>query len=102
MSFKPYFKYGVMENICRGFLVGAVFGMCVGAIVVAKNKKLAGKIREGVTTAEEKLQEAKESLIEKMQSSEEKCVCDCDGNGTNAQNFETFSDKNNFNKKSKN
>ena len=91
-----------MENICRGFLVGAVFGMCVGAIVVAKNKKLAGKIREGVTTAEEKLQEAKDSLMEKMQKSEENCVCDCGENGTNAQNFETFDDRNNFNKKSKN
>ena len=56
-----------MENFCKGLVFGAVVGMCVGGIVVAKNKKLASKIKEGVCTASEKLEEAKEALIEKFE-----------------------------------
>ena len=56
-----------MENFCKGLVFGAVVGMCVGGIVVAKNKKLASKIKEGVCTASEKLEEAKGAIMEKFE-----------------------------------
>ena len=48
-----------MKDFIKGLAFGAVVGMAVGAVVVAKNKKLASKIKEGMSTAEEKLKEAK-------------------------------------------
>lgn len=88
-----------MENFCKGVAFGAIFGMCVGGIIVAKNKKLANTIKEKVMTAEDKLQEAKQSLMDKIQSDDDKCEnFEC---GENRQFKEFFDEKSNFNKKSK-
>ncbi len=62
-----------MEKFCTGMGWGLAVGMVVGAIVVAKNRKLAIKIKDGLGTVEEKLEEAKETLAEKLQESE--CCC---------------------------
>ena len=56
-----------MENFCRGLVFGAVVGMCVGGIVVAKNRKLASKVKECVCTTSEKLEEVKDSIMEKFE-----------------------------------
>lgn len=90
-----------MENFCKGLIWGGIIGMCVGGVIVAKNKKLAGKIREKMSTAEEKLNEAKDNLVEKLQE------CDCgDSNNKNCCDDSkmqgTLSESTNFNKKSKN
>ena len=63
-----------MENFCRGACWGMVAGIVVGGIIVAKNKKLACKIREGLSTAEDKIEEVKDSIVEKMQENETNCV----------------------------
>ena len=93
-----------MKDFIKGLAFGAAAGMVVGAIVVAKNKKLASKIKEGMSTAEEKLKEAKTNLEEKLES----CNCEgesqnenCDCNGEDCDCTETFSQKD-LNKKSKN
>ncbi len=91
-----------MKDFIKGLAFGAVVGMAVGAVVVAKNKKLASKIKEGMSTAEEKLKEAKTNLEEKLGE------CDCNENGdeycdclNESNNEMNFSDKEK-NKKSKN
>ena len=65
-------KEANMKEFLKGAMLGMVAGVCVGAIVVAKNKKLAGKLKSGLDTAETKLKEAKEDLKEKLE------CCDCD------------------------
>ncbi len=62
-----------MENFCKGMLWGVVLGTCVGAIVVAKNKKLSQKLNKGIEIAEEKIIETKEALEEKLNDG----VCNC-------------------------
>ncbi len=56
-----------MENLCKGIFIGLTVGMVVGGIYVAKNKKLATKIRSGLTGASEKFEEAKEMIGEKLE-----------------------------------
>ena len=46
-----------MEDFIKGSLMGIAAGMIIGGIVVAKNKKLASKIRDGLNKAEDKIQE---------------------------------------------
>lgn len=70
-----------MEEFLKGVMLGAVVGACVASVVVAKNKKLSGKIREGINTASEKLSEAKETLIDKMQECEFAPVHESEGCG---------------------
>lgn len=74
-----------MEDFIKGSLMGIAAGMIIGGIVVAKNKKLASKIRDGLNKAEDKIQEVKEDLQEKMEEND--CIfasnnknepCDCD------------------------
>ena len=87
-----------MENFCNGMMWGLAVGAVVGSIVVAKNKNLASKIRKGLGIAEEKMQEAKEFVEEKVE--EIKCECkeaDICGSKSDAG----FQDKD-LNKKSKN
>lgn len=91
-----------MEEFLKGAMLGMVAGVCVGAVIVAKNKKLANKLKNGLTTAEEKLKEAKEDLQEKLESKE----CDCDDydcrNGEfNSKNCSNLESKD-FSKKTKN
>ena len=91
-----------MENFCKGLVFGAVVGMCVGGIIVAKNKKLANKIKDGVCTASEKLEEAKDAIIEKFEEKsrkEKKSNCEyCD----EKSNDESESSKKDQDKKFKN
>ena len=96
-----------MENFCKGVVFGMLAGACVGAIVVAKNKKLSNKIKEGLVTAEGKIKEIKDSLEDKMND----CACGQDS-GCASRNYDNcYSDnserntdlvKNNFSKKNKN
>ena len=67
-----------MEDFLKGLVWGAGIGMIVAASVVAKNKKLAAKIRNGMDMAEEKIIEAKEVIEEKLEEDKEKY---CDKNG---------------------
>lgn len=59
-----------MENLCKGAILGFAMGLVVGGIVVAKNKKLATKIKDGTKIAETKIEEAKDMFKEKMESGE--------------------------------
>lgn len=60
-----------MGDFCKGAAFGLMAGMAIGAIVVAKNKKLAGKIKTGMEQAETKICEAKQMIEEKVQQAEE-------------------------------
>lgn len=62
-----------MEDFLKGMLWGAGIGLAVGAISVAKNRKLAKKINDGMNMAEEKLVEAKDLIEEKIEDCKEKC-----------------------------
>lgn len=76
-----------MEDFIKGTLIGLTAGMVVGGIIVAKNKKLAGKICQGMSKAEDKIQEAKETIEEKMKdkdcifagNSDQNCDCNMPG-----------------------
>lgn len=57
-----------MENLCKGMIFGFMAGMVVGAVVVAKNKKLAVKIKDGTEMAETKIEEAKDMIKEKFEN----------------------------------
>lgn len=96
-----------MENFCKGVIFGMIAGACVGAVVVAKNKKLSNKIKQGLDSAETKIMEIKENLEDKM--SERSCGQEsnyasqnsnncCPGENENNMSFS----KNNFSKKNKN
>lgn len=93
-----------MENFCKGVTIGLVTGMIIGGVVVAKNKKLANKIKECVAATEEKIEEAKEFIEEKIE--ENKCDCSSSNNncnqGSQKYDFSQNSDNKDFNKKSKN
>jgi len=80
-----------MKNFCEGILWGMLAGVCIGAAVVAKNKKLSKKIRDGLEVTEEKIAETKEALEEKLTDS----ICEYGSCGEKSQN-------NNFSKKNKN
>lgn len=74
-----------MEDYLKGAFFGMAVGVCIGAIIVAKNKKLAGKIKEGVEMAEEKVCDAKEMIEEKISecgqeknAASQPCECDSD------------------------
>ena len=60
-----------MGDFCKGVAYGMVAGVCVGAIIVAKNKKLANQIKSKMQTAETKLMDAKEMIEEKFQEAQE-------------------------------
>ena len=80
-----------MENFCKGMLWGVVVGACIGAVVIAKNKKLSKKLKDGIEITEDKLKETKQALEEKL-NQEECCFGSCDDKSQN----------NNFSKKNKN
>jgi len=80
-----------MEHFCKGLLWGALVGTCVGAIVVAKNKKLSHKLREGLEVTEDKIKETKQILEDKLGQDDLDCY-ECDEKSHN----------NNFSKKNKN
>ena len=95
-----------MENYCRGAMLGLVSGMVIGGIIVAKHKNLAAKIRKGLGIAEEKMQEAKEFIEEKieetkMEFSSDNCYDKCCDEKSNFDKLKDSSCKD-FNKKSKN
>ena len=68
-----------MEEFLKGALLGMAVGATVAAVMVAKNKQLSRKIKNGVDGMQEKLAEAKDSLAEKMQECDAfECDDDCD------------------------
>ena len=80
-----------MGECLKGAFFGMAVGFCVGAIVVAKNKKLASKIKSGVDCAETKIEEAKEKIEEKISESQnesEKPIqsCECESAGFESKN----------------
>lgn len=66
-----------MENFCKGFLLGMVTGVLVGAIAVAKNKKLSGMVKEKTEIVEKKLSDITEKLKDKDNELEECNNKDC-------------------------
>ena len=95
-----------MDNYCRGAMLGLISGMVIGGIIVAKHKNLAAKIRKGLGIAEEKMQEAKEFIEEKIEESkmefESKGLCeDCSNERSNFDKLKDSSNKD-FGKKYKN
>ena len=66
-----------MENFCRGACWGMLAGVIVGGILVARNRKLANKIREGLWNAENKIEEVKDTIAEKLQESDCCFAGDC-------------------------
>lgn len=100
-----------MENFCKGLTWGLAAGMIAGAIIVSKNKNLSSKIRKGLGIAEEKMQEAKEFVEEKIEESkkefgcEQGCGCvETDKNREDKSNFDKLKNGANkdLDKKSKN
>lgn len=61
-----------MENLCKGAIFGLAVGMVIGGVLVAKNKKLAGKVKEGVDMAEQKMEKAKDMVKEKIEECQDK------------------------------
>lgn len=96
-----------MECFCKGVLVGMIAGVCIGAVIVAKNKKLSNKIKDGLDTAEGKIKEIKEDLEDKFtqNSCDENEFCYCATSSEN-MNYKAEQErnpvKNNFSKKNKN
>lgn len=93
-----------MGNFCKGLAFGMLAGIVVGGIVVAKNKKLSNKLKEGLTTAEGKIKEVKQNIEEKINQNS---GCDCEQSGQNdncecVTENESDEQKNNFSKKNKN
>lgn len=80
-----------MKNFCEGLLWGTLIGTCVGAVIVAKNRKLSRKLRDGLDVAEEKIIETKQALEEKLSDG----CCEFGECDDKTQN-------NNFSKKNKN
>lgn len=96
-----------MGNFCKGIMLGMVAGVCVGAIVVAKNKKLSNKLKEGLATAEGKLKEVKENIEEKLNDEtcgcgSENCSPESESCGCDEEPCDCNEPKNNFSKKNKN
>lgn len=93
-----------MENFCKGVTFGLVTGMVIGGIVVAKNKNFAYKIRKGLGIAEEKMQEAKEFVEEKVEEIKTECKSNNESCGSCEQKMDFVNSQSNkdFGKKSKN
>ena len=99
-----------MENFCRGVGWGLVTGVIIGGVMVAKNKELSKKIRKGLGIAEEKMQEAKEFIEEKIEESKKEFGCeqgDCSSSNSGCgekSNFDCLKNgmEKDLNKKSKN
>lgn len=82
-----------MENFCKGLVFGMAVGLCVGGVIVAKNKKLSGMVKQKAELVEKKISEVTDQIKEKVEEAgEEKPIdinaqnpkpCDCN---TNAQN----------------
>lgn len=96
-----------MGYFCKGVLIGMAAGVCVGAIAVAKNRKLSNKLKEGLVTAEGKIKEIKDNLSEKInefscESSSCNCMDEYSGETEIGQENNVNQQKNNFSKKNKN
>lgn len=96
-----------MENFCKGIIFGMLAGAAIGAVVVAKNKKLSNKLKEGLETAEDKFNEVKSAIQEKINSDDcgcgsEKCSPESDNCGCGENDCDCNEPKNNFSKKNKN
>ena len=96
-----------MGYFCKGVLIGMAAGVCVGAIVVAKNKKLSNKLKEGLVTAEGKIKEIKDNISEKVNEfscDNSNCKCYDEYSCVNemSQENNNSQQKNNFSKKNKN
>lgn len=96
-----------MECFCKGVLVGMIAGVCVGAIIVARNKKLANKLNQGLDVAEDKIKDIKEDLEDKLSQNSASdngyCYCGTSNESTNYKpEQEANLPKNNFSKKNKN
>ena len=80
-----------MENFCKGMIWGVLVGTCVGAVIVAKNKKLSRKLKEGLEVTGDKIKETKQILEEKLNQDDDDYDC-----------FGEKNTNNNFSKKNKN
>ena len=56
-----------MKQFLIGTLVGAVVGMCIGGVVVAKNNTLSNKISDGIDCAKAKISKAKDDFEQKIE-----------------------------------
>lgn len=59
-----------MENLCKGLLIGMAAGMVIGAVAVVKNKCLREKVKQGVSCAEDKFEEAVDMIEKKLEENE--------------------------------
>ena len=66
-----------MENFCKGLVFGMVTGILVGAISVAKNKKLSGMVKEKAEIVEKKISDMTEKMKEKEDKSQENYEVSC-------------------------
>ena len=67
-----------MKKFIVGMLVGAVSGLCAGAIMVAKNQKFANKINSTIESGEEKIKQFANKLKgEKTKSETGNCDLNC-------------------------
>ena len=69
-----------MKEFFMGGLFGTLAGICVGGIIVSKNKKLSNKISDSITKIEQKFEKAKDCAKEKLEEckgsdSNSNCCC---------------------------
>ena len=88
-----------MGNFLKGALIGTLAGVCIGAIVVAKNRKLSNKLKEGIVTAEGKIIEIKNSIEDTLNGDTDCQSSNETGDDNDGQDSE--SQKNIFSKKNK-
>ena len=87
-----------MGDFLKGAIIGTLAGVCVGAIVVAKNKKLSNKLKEGIDTAVEKFEKIKKGFEDENCSSGSCFI----NRGDEIENMSDITEKSNFSKKTKN
>lgn len=68
-----------MKEFLIGSLIGTAAGLIVGGVMVAKNKQLSNKINDGTNKAQQKIQELKDSICQKLKG------CECGDNSNNCQ-----------------
>ena len=72
-------------NFLKGMLLGVIVGASAGAVLVATNKKLSGKVKEKTDIAKKKLSNTLSKIKQKLDECP-KCDCECNKEGNSEQN----------------
>ena len=90
-----------MENLCKGLLIGMAAGFVVGAVAVVKNRCLHDKVKQGVSMAQDKLEEAADKIAKKIESNENSNKNDFDCSKSDGCNNRDYEESDSFKKTKK-